>query len=175
MQYARRIGRLARVRNHQFVWWFTFGLFLTMVKPSIDIHAQSCPVDTTLIVTDAQDGFAGKTGATWTVRPDCTFTVVHFVGTKAAEPQQQGQLTPEQKRRLAGLLARDVTAGLPAQVGEATPVNSRHISLKYGGKVVVLAMSPGDSDVPAILSAEVNDPKRRLFEFASALKDMLGG
>jgi hypothetical protein len=171
----RSTHRNCRASRHGLVISFALGLVLTMIMSSVDIHADSCPVTQSLTVTDAQEGFAGKTGTIWTVRPDCTFSVARFVGARIAEPHQQGRLTSDQQRRLAELLAKDPIAELPAKIGEATPVNPRSITLEYGGRVSVLAMGPGDRDVGMIQSVDPNDPRHRLLDFVFTLKDMVGG
>jgi hypothetical protein len=136
--------------------------------------AESCRIAAALAVTDAQYGFAGKTGTTWRVLPDCSFSVTHFVGTTIAELRQQGRLAPEQQRLLIEMITRADIARLPAQMGEAVPVNARTVSLEYNGSVSVLAIGPGERDLALIQSAEPGDPRRRVIELLRVLQNTLG-
>jgi hypothetical protein len=152
---------------------FALGLVLAMTV-LVAARAEPCPATTTLSVTDSQGGFVGTTGTTWTVRPDCTFSVARFVGSKLAEPHRQGELTPDQKRRLAALLAKDPMRELPARVGENAVVNPRVVSIEYGGRHSVLTMRPGALDVAEIQAADPGDPRRRMLDLARSLEDLLG-
>jgi hypothetical protein len=136
--------------------------------------AHGCMLKMTLTVKDTQDGFAGTTGTSWTIEPDCTFRVSRLFGQHVAEPHLQGSLTPEQQARLSDILAKTAVAELPAQMGETPLVNARRITLEYGGKVSVLSMGPGDRDMDARRAGGPLDPARRLREVADAVKDMLG-
>src|SRR5262249_24120549 len=154
----------------------SFGLILGMVAvPGVwDTFANDCPLKMTLTVKDTQDGFAGTTGTVWTIEPDCTFCVSRIFNQNVAEPHLKGHLTPEQQARLSEVLAKDAPAELPAQIGEASSVNARRITLEYGGKVSILTMAAGDRDMGAIRTGDPLLPARRLLEVAEAVKDMLG-
>jgi hypothetical protein len=154
----------------------SIGLIFGMVVVPGVWHAvaNSCTLKMTLTVKDTQDGFVGPTGTVWTIEPDCTFRVSRIFNQNVAEPHLKGRLTPEQQARLSEVLAKDAPAELPAQIGEASSVNARRITLEYGGKVSILTMAAGDRDMGAIRTGDPLHPARRLLEVAEAVKDMLG-
>jgi hypothetical protein len=156
--------------------WLWFSVILGMVSISAcwRAEANSCTLKMTLIVKDTQEGFAGTTGTVWTITPNCMFQVSRLFGQNLAEPHLKGTLTSEQQVQLSELLAKNLVAELPAQVGEASPVNARRITLEYGDKVSVLSMGPGDRDTSAIRSASPLEPSRRLLEVADGIEKMLG-
>src|SRR3954447_2642976 len=108
------------------------------MAPPHQTQAADCPAKPMLTIKDAQDGFAGKTGTIWTIKPDCSYEVSRFRGAEVSPPHLKGRLTPEQQSQLAGALAGAAVETLPAQIGEPAPVNSRQISIDYGGKTAVL-------------------------------------
>ena len=69
-------------------------------------------------------------------------------GSEVSPPHLKGQLTPEQQSQLAAALSAAAVETLPARIGEPAPVNSRQISIEYGGKTAVLNLGMGD---PALL------------------------
>src|SRR5437868_3790332 len=75
------------------------------VLPLHHAHAADCPAKPMLTVKDSQDGFAGKTGTSWTIKSDCSFEVSRFRGEQVSPPHLKGQLTPEQQSRLAAVLS----------------------------------------------------------------------
>jgi hypothetical protein len=165
------------MKNHSIVSvCLSIGLILGMiVVPGVwHVAANSCTLKMTLTVKDTQDGFAGTTGTVWTIEPDCTFRVSRIFNQNVAEPHVKGHLTPEQQARLSEVLAKDAPAELPVQIGEASAVNARRITLEYDGKVSALSMGPGDRDIGAIRAGDPLDPARRLLEVAEAVKNMLG-
>jgi hypothetical protein len=124
-----------------------------------------------LTVRDTQDGFAGKTGTIWTIKPDCSYEVARFRGTEVSPPHLKGQLTPEQQSQLASALAAAAVETLPANIGAPAPVNSRQISIDYGGKTAVLNLGMGD---PA-LAGPSHDPAHRVVEIGKIVKSVTGG
>jgi hypothetical protein len=153
-----------------------FGLMLGIVaaRGVWDAFATDYPLETTLTVKDMQDGFAGTTGTVWTIRPDCTFRVSRLFNQKVTEPCREGHLTPEQRARLSEILTKGAMAELPAQLGDASQVNARRITIEYGDKVSVLSIAPGDRDMRALQELNALDPSRRLLDVAMAVKEMLG-
>jgi len=127
-----------------------------------------------LVLKDTQQGFAGTTGTVWTIAPDCTFQVARLFGDRVLAPHIQGRLDEAQKSRLAAALERTHAGDLPAQLGEGSVVNPRHIVLERDGRTAALSLSPGDTDVGKLLAASPDDPARRMFELAAAVKDILG-
>ena len=136
--------------------------------------ANGCMLKMPLTVKDTQDGFAGTTGTVWMIELDCTFRISRLFGQQVAEPHRWGSLTPAQQARLSAILAKVAVPELPAQMGETTRVNARRITAEYDGKVSVLSLSPGDSDIDAIRTSGPRDPARRLLEVADAVKEILG-
>jgi hypothetical protein len=136
--------------------------------------ANGCMLQTTLTVKDMQDGFARTTGTVWTIGSDCTFRVSRLFGQCVAELHLQGSLTPEQQAWLSATLAKATEAELPAQMGETPLVNTRRITLEYGGKISMLSMMPGDRDMDVLRAGGPLDPVRRLLEVADTVRDMLG-
>jgi hypothetical protein len=105
---------------------------------------------------------------------DCTFRISRLFGQHVAEPYRWGSLTSEQQAQLSAILDKAAVPELPAQMGETTRVNARRITAEYDGKVSVLSLSPGDSDVDAIRTSGPRDPARRLLEVVDAVKEILG-
>lgn len=151
------------------------GLVLAGVVASGSLAAQDCPLTSPLVLKDTQDGFAGQTGTVWTIAPDCSFTVAHQTGPKVTEPFREGQLSPQEQARLKQLLARAALSELPEQLGSGPPVNARHITLSYGGKVSVLTMPPGGGDLSALQAAAGEGPAGRLLGLADSVSAMTGG
>jgi hypothetical protein len=140
------------------------------IAPSHQAQAADCPAKPMLTVKDTQDGFAGKTGTIWAIKPDCSYEVSRFRGAEVSPPHLKGQLTPEQQSQLAGALASAAVETLPAHIGEPAPVNSRQISIDYGGKTAVLNLGMGD---PA-LQGPPHDPAPRVVEISKAVKSVTG-
>ena len=166
-------ARTPRLSCFPFVRFILRLAVIVMICPAA-VLAESCPITTTLAVTDAQQGVAGKTGTIWRVLPDCTFSVARFIDTSLAAPHRQGRLAPDQQTLLSNLIAKNDIAQLPARTGRVTAVNARTISVEYDGRVSVLGMGPGERDVDSIRSADPSDPRRRLLDLAAALQSMLG-
>ena len=144
------------------------GAALYLVAPH---QAQAdCPAKPMLTIKESQNGFAGKTGTIWTIKPDCSYEVSRFHGTKVSPPHLEGQLTAEQQSQLANALAAAAVETLPARIGERAPVNSRQISIDYGGKTAVLNLGMGD---PA-LQGPLQDPAHRVVEIIKAVKSVTG-
>ncbi|WP_156952203.1 hypothetical protein [Bradyrhizobium sp. WSM1743] len=133
-------------------------------------QAADCPAKPMLTIKDSQDGFAGKTGTIWTIKPDCSFEVARFHGENVSAPHAKGQLTPEQQSRLAAVLSTEDVATLPAHTGQPAPVNSRQISIEYGGKTAVLDLGTSD---PAALG-NLPESGRRVMEISKAVKGVTG-
>ena len=136
--------------------------------------AQECPLSTALVLKDTQGGFAGETGMVWTIAPDCSYTVARQIGLKALDPHKQGRLTPEQQARLKELLDRMTAAPPPEQFGGGPQVNSRRITLSYGGKQSVLSVPAGGGDLSTLHADAADDPTRRMLELVDELKAMTG-
>ena len=153
-----------------------FGLLVGTVAMPGGWHAlaNGCMLKMPLTVKDTQDGFAGTTGTVWMIELDCTFRISRLFGQQVAEPHRWGSLTPAQQARLSAILAKVAVPELPAQMGETTRVNAHRITAEYDGKVSVLSLSPGDSDIDAIRTSGPRDPARRLLEVADAVKEILG-
>ena len=127
-----------------------------------------------LMLKDVQGGFAGETGRVWTISPDGGYTVARQIGLKVLEPDQQGRLTQEQWAQLKALLDRMAVMALPRQLGGAPQVNSRRITLSYGGKQSVLNLPPAGGDPGPSRSAAGDDPTRLILELADDLRAMTG-
>lgn len=138
------------------------------------ILAQECALNTTLVLKDTQDGFAGQTGTIWTIGPDCSFTIARQVGPKIAGEHKKGRLTPEQQAQLKDFLSQMAIAELPEQFGNGPPVNARRITFSYGNKVSVLTLAPVIGDQDVISDSRRNDFARQLLELSSTLKEMTG-
>jgi len=137
--------------------------------------AQDCPLSAPLTIKDTQDGFVGETGTVWTIAPDCSYTVARQIALKTLDPHKQGQLTSDQQRQLRELLDRVAAAGLPNELGAATQVNARRISMSYDGKDSVLTLPPGADPVGAIRARTGNDTAGVLLDLADRVKGMIGG
>jgi hypothetical protein len=59
-------------------------------------------------------------------------------------------------------------------MGETPPVNTRHITLEYGGKISVLTLRPGDRDMDVLRAGGPLDPAQRLLKVADAVRDIVG-
>jgi hypothetical protein len=143
---------------------------LACLAPMHRTQAAECPVKPMLTIKDSQDGFAGKTGTIWTVKPDCSFEIARFRGDDVSAPHAKGQLTPEQQSQLAAVLSTEAIATLPSHSGEASPVNNRQITIDYGGKTAVLDLGMGD---PAG-QGNLPDPARRVVAISRAVKGVTG-
>ena len=133
-------------------------------------QAADCPVKPMLTVKETQDGFAGTTGTIWTIKPDCSYDVARLRGGEVSPPHLKGQLTPEQQSQLAAALSAAAVETLPARIGEPAPVNSRQISIEYGGKTAVLNLGMGDPALPGVS----NDTARRVVEIGRIVKAVTG-
>lgn len=134
-------------------------------------YAANCPARQMLTIRDSQDGFAGKTGTVWTIRPDCSYEVARFRGDEVSPPHLKGQLTPEQQTQLATALSAAAVETLPAHIGDPPPVNAHQISIDYGGKTTVLNLGMG-GDVAA--QEKSSDAARRVAEISRAVRDVTG-
>jgi hypothetical protein len=137
--------------------------------------AEECPLSASLVLKDTQSGFAGETGNVWTIAPDCSFTVARQVGLNVLQPHKQGQLTPEQRAELRGMLDRMTATALPEQLGAGPQVNARRITLSYGGKQSVLSLPPGGGDIATLRGAAGDNSTRLMLDLADRLKAMAGG
>jgi hypothetical protein len=133
-------------------------------------QAADCPAKPMLTVKDSQDGFAGTTGTVWTIKPDCSYEVARLRGTEVSPPHLKGQLTPEQQSQLAAALSSAAIETLPSRIGEPAPVNSRQISVDYGGKTAVLNLGMGDPPV----QGPSHDPALRVIEISKTVKGVTG-
>jgi hypothetical protein len=156
--------------------WIVCGAFALMVAvfSPLPTRAADCALRATLTLTDTQDGFAGTTGNVWTIHSDCTFTVSRILNTSVSAPHLRGRLTPEQQARLSAVLAEMSVATLPPRIGEPANVNPRQISLDYDGKISILELGPGTSDIAAVKALSFAHPARRLYETSVAVKGLLG-
>jgi hypothetical protein len=136
--------------------------------------AQESSLSAPLVVKDIQSGFAGETGKVWTILPDGSYTVARQIGLKVLEPDQQGRLTPEQWAQLKTLLDRMALMALPRQLGGEPQVNTRRITLSYGGKQSVLNLPPAGADPSGPRSAAGDDPTCLVLELADDLRAMTG-
>src|SRR5262249_61131465 len=108
-----------------------------------------------------------------TREPACPSSFSRLSGPHVAEPHLKGALTPEQQARLSAILAKTAVSELPAQMGDATQVNARRITLEYGGKDAVLSLGAGDRDLDAIRAGDPRYPAPRLLEGAGLVPDIL--
>jgi hypothetical protein len=134
------------------------------------VQGADCPAKPMLTVKDSQDGFAGTTGTVWTIKPDCSYEVARLRGTEVSPPHLKGQLTPEQQSQLAAALSSAAIETLPSRIGEPAPVNSRQISVDYGGKTAVLNLGMGDPSV----QGPSHDPAHRVIEISKTVKGVTG-
>jgi hypothetical protein len=135
------------------------------------VMSEPCPISSPLVVKDLQDGFAGQTGAVWTVGVDCTITVARQIGKSIEEPFYRGRLSEEQQAKLRDALAKASPADLPAEVGAvAPPVNPRRVSVAIGPKVSTLTLAPG-ADLRAMRAATGNQTSGRLLDLAQTVMD----
>jgi hypothetical protein len=133
---------------------------------------QDADLNATLTVADLQNGFVGPTGTVWTVSPEGIFTVARQVGINAPAPHKTGQLTTEQKARLAGLIAAIEQASIPSRLGAAPGPNVHQITVSYGSTRSVLTLSPPAAE--ANEPARADPPTRLLVDLVAALKEMVG-
>jgi hypothetical protein len=136
--------------------------------------AEDCPLSAPLVLKDTQSGFAGETGNVWTIAPDCSFTVARQIGLNVLEPYKQGQLTPEQRTHLKGLMDRVTATALPEQLGGGPQVNARRVTLSYGGKQSVLNLPPGGGDLGAPRATAGDAAAQLMLDLANNLKAMTG-
>jgi hypothetical protein len=134
---------------------------------------QECPLTAPLILEDLQAGFVGQTGMVWTIAPDCSFTVARQIGANTADPHKQGQLTSDQEKRLAALLARPEFAVLPGRLGGVPQPNAHQITVTYGQTRCVLTLAPPGGNPDPLRQA--GDPRVTwMLELDDVLKDMIG-
>jgi hypothetical protein len=137
--------------------------------------ADECPLSAPLVLKDTQSGFAGETGDVWTIAPDCSFTVARQIGlNNVLDPYKKGQLTPQQRAQLKGLMDRMTATALPEQIGGGPQVNPRRITLAYGGKQSVLNLPSGGGDLGTLRAAAGEDSTRLMLDLADRLKAMTG-
>jgi hypothetical protein len=149
-----------------------FSLVLSFVAIAFSQPANSadCRGNAMLTLRESQGGFAGKTGTVWTINSDCSFTVSRFVNDQTSEPQNRGQLTPEQISSLSRLLSEQ----MPTQIGDPAPVNPRQITLTHDSKTSVLNLALGATDVTILNTTGAASPERRMIEILQAVKKLTG-
>jgi hypothetical protein len=84
-----------------------------------------------LKVVQLQGGFAGFTGTEYTIEPDGTWTTAS-VFNKKITPKDKGKLTAKELETLAGLLAKNELAKLPAKSGKQPGANPHTITIEFG-------------------------------------------
>jgi hypothetical protein len=135
--------------------------------------AEESPLTAPLILKDLQGGFVGQTGTVWTIAPDCSFTVARQTGPNTADPHKHGRLTPDQRKRLAALLARIELAAPPKQLGDAPQPNAHQITVSYGQTRCVLNLPPAGGGADP-RGAPADPLAARVLELGDILKDMIG-
>ena len=145
------------------------ALAIACMIPMHRTQAVDCPAKSMLMIKDSQEGFAGKTGTIWIIKPDCSFEVARFNGENVSAPHAKGQLTPEQQAQLAAVLSNQGVATLPEQTGQPAPVNSRQISIGYDGKTAVLDLGMGDE-----AARNLPDAAHRILEISKAVRGVTG-
>lgn len=96
-----------------------------------------------LRVRDGQHGMVGETGTLWVIEPSGAYRVSGFINQEVGPPQREGNLSAEQLERLAGTLASQDFAHLPAQIGASAQANPRVISVAFGRYSATLMLPPG--------------------------------
>ena len=134
--------------------------------------AEECALKASLVVSDLGAGVVGPTGTVWTVSADCGFAVARQVGLNPAPPHKRGQLTADQRRKLAVLLTAVEGAALPSRLGAAPQPNAPQITVAYGKTRCVLTLPPPGRARDA--SAPVDAREARIRNLAQGLRDMLG-
>ena len=124
-----------------------------------------------LVYRDAQDGFAGVSGEVWTIEAGGHFSIARFLNEKANAPYWERDLTLDELRALAKMLATNHLLMLPNrlgrdELGREEKVNPHVLTLAFGtmkSELVLQAGESGEGEQPS-----ENDPK------AAAWRDFIG-
>jgi hypothetical protein len=101
-----------------------------------------------LVVRDVRGGFAGFTGAEWSVDPSGAF-VVSGVQRGKAEPRKKGDLRPEALQALVKALARCDGAKELTPAKKFTGANPRVVTVTLGGRTLTLTL-PRGQELPKV-------------------------
>jgi hypothetical protein len=106
-------------------------VFLCVAAQDGDDYLKDGKLTHPLKVVQLQSGFAGSTGTEYTIEPDGTWTTAS-VFNKKITPKDKGKLTAKELEGLAGLLAKNELAKLPAKSGKQPGANPHTITIEFG-------------------------------------------
>ncbi len=122
-----------------------------------------------LVLKDAQGGFAGFSGHIWTVEPGGSWRRQPFLNRNVRDADMKGQLTRDQVVALSRQLAAHDLLGLPKQIGKNIGANPHIFTITFGEKQASLTVPPG-APLPKVdpQSTEL-DPQARFATIAARL------
>ncbi len=97
-----------------------------------------------LVLTDAQTGFAGRSGSVLTLAPEGSWKFQTFLNDDMRPAERSGQLKPEEIRQLAAVMVSMKFDRLKEKMGKAPQVNPHELSLKWGETVRTLTLRGGE-------------------------------
>jgi len=97
------------------------------------------------VFRDGQQGFAGVSGEIWTIGPQGHFTIARFLNEKIDAPYWEHDLTPDQLKGIAKVMAANNFCELPESFGVDSKVNAHLLTLSFGKKESTLALKPGEA------------------------------
>jgi len=129
----------------------------------------------TLTIIEQQSGFAGITGAIWSIDADGKYRAARFVNERIEPPYKQGQLAPEPLHALGKAMEVELSP-LPARLGREAEINPRTIVIRFAQRTWTLALPPGRSIGEAWreYSRNENDPRYRFLRVVRVFLDGIG-
>jgi len=113
-----------------------------------------------LVLREAQQGFAGVSGEVWTIEPDGRFSIARFLNEKVDAPYWTRKLSAAECKGLARVLAARRFFELPDSLGSAAVVNPQLLTLTFGKKQSTLALVAGE-EVTRETAPPPSDPQVR--------------
>jgi hypothetical protein len=100
-------------------------------------------LQSSLVLREAQQGFAGVSGEVWTIEPDGRFSITRFLNEKIDAPYWTRKLSAAERKGLARVLAASRFFELPDSLGSASVVNPQLLTMTFAKKQCTLALVAG--------------------------------
>lgn len=123
-----------------------------------------------LVLRDAQSGFAGESGQIWTISSDGSWKVTPFLNRNIRDATASGKLSGKQLGEIANSLAQAKFNELPNRIGKFTGANPHTVSIKFGEQQAALVMRGGIS-LPAQVDSKTHE--QRFASLVHALRSKL--
>lgn len=123
-----------------------------------------------LVLRDAQSGFAGESGQLWTIETGGSWNVSPFLNRNVRDATASGKLSQKQLREIADVLAKAKFNELPNRMGKFTGANPHTFSVKLGEKQVALVMRGG---MPLLAAGEAKTAEQRFAAVVNAVRSKL--